>query len=114
MDVTVAKASAVAEPASANREGALEASPFEGRCEPTGTPAAREPHRFDAPRSLRAKMRRPLMLGVPCLLAVLGVAYYVAQEPYVWTDDAFVRAAKDSVNARVGGQVVAIVVRDNQ
>jgi membrane fusion protein (multidrug efflux system) len=54
------------------------------------------------------------MLAVPILLAVFGVAYYLAEEPYVSTDDAFVRAAKVTVNARVAGQVVEIAVRDNQ
>src|SRR5262249_664834 len=43
-----------------------------------------------------------------------GAAYYLAQEPYVSTDDAFVRAAKESINARVAGQVVDIEVKDNQ
>jgi membrane fusion protein (multidrug efflux system) len=48
------------------------------------------------------------------MLAVVGAAYYLAAEPYVATDDAFVRAAKESVNARVAGQVVEIAVKDNQ
>jgi multidrug resistance efflux pump len=43
-----------------------------------------------------------------------GVTYYLAEEPYVSTDDAFVRAAKESINARVAGQVVDIAVKDNQ
>ena len=54
------------------------------------------------------------MLAFPIILAVVGAALYLADEPYVSTDDAFVRAAKESVNARVSGQVVEIAVRDNQ
>ena len=54
------------------------------------------------------------MLGVPILFAVIGAAYYFAEEPYVWTNDAFVRAAKITVNARVAGQAVDIAVHDNQ
>jgi membrane fusion protein (multidrug efflux system) len=50
----------------------------------------------------------------PILLAAFGAAYYVAEEPYVSTDDAFVRAAKQSINARVGGQAIEIAVADNQ
>jgi membrane fusion protein, multidrug efflux system len=65
-------------------------------------------------RTVRERLRRPLMLAVPILLAVLGAAYYLAEEPYVSTDDAFVRAAKIVVNARVAGQAVEIAVRDNQ
>ncbi|WP_424631658.1 HlyD family secretion protein [Bradyrhizobium sp. SYSU BS000235] len=54
------------------------------------------------------------MLALPIALAVFGGAYYLAEEPYVSTDNAFVRAAKVSINARVAGQAVAIAVRDNQ
>ncbi|HVJ52070.1 MAG TPA: HlyD family secretion protein [Aliidongia sp.] len=50
----------------------------------------------------------------PIALAVVGAAAYLAEEPYVSTDDAFVRAAKESINARVSGQVVEIAVEDNQ
>jgi hypothetical protein len=65
-------------------------------------------------KTLRERLRRPLMLGLPLLLAALGAAYYLAEEPYVSTNDAFVRAAKITLNARVGGQAVEIAVRDNQ
>jgi membrane fusion protein (multidrug efflux system) len=54
------------------------------------------------------------LLAFPILLAVFGAAAYLVDEPYVSTDDAFVRAAKDSINARVAGQVVEIAVVDNQ
>ena len=65
-------------------------------------------------RSMRERLRRPLMLALPILLAVFGAAYYLVEEPYVSTDDAFVRAAKITVNARVAGQAVEIAVHDNQ
>jgi membrane fusion protein, multidrug efflux system len=65
-------------------------------------------------RSVKERLRRPLMLGVPLLVAAFGAAYYFAEEPYVSTNDAFVRAAKVTLNARVAGQVVEIAVRDNQ
>ena len=76
-------------------------------------PASR--HRAAVPKMpLRQRLRRPLLILFPILLAVFGTAYYLAEEPYVSTDDAFVRAAKESVNARVAGQVVEIAVKDNQ
>jgi membrane fusion protein (multidrug efflux system) len=65
-------------------------------------------------RSIRERLRRPLMFALPILLAAFGAAYYLVEEPYVSTDDAFVRAAKIPVNARVAGQAVEIAVRDNQ
>jgi membrane fusion protein (multidrug efflux system) len=64
--------------------------------------------------TLRERLRRPLLIAFLAGLAATGVAYYFADEPYVSTDDAFVRAAKESVNARVPGQVVEIAVKDNQ
>ena len=63
---------------------------------------------------LRERLRRPLLILFPVLLIAAGAAYYLASEPYVSTDDAFVRAAKESINARVAGQVVDIAVKDNQ
>lgn len=65
-------------------------------------------------RPLRERLRRLLLIGFPVILVAVGAAYYVAEEPYVSTDDAFVRAAKESINARVAGQVVKIAVVDNQ
>lgn len=61
-----------------------------------------------------AKLRRPLLVMVPVVMAAIGAMAYLGEEPYVSTDDAFVRAGKNSVNARVSGQVVEIGVRDNQ
>src|SRR6476659_2862185 len=63
---------------------------------------------------LARRLRRPLMLVVPAAAAVFGAFLYLAQEPYVSTDDAFVRAAKVTINARVAGQAVEIDVRDNE
>jgi membrane fusion protein (multidrug efflux system) len=54
------------------------------------------------------------LIVFPVIVAAVGAAYYLAEEPYVTTDDAFVRAAKESVNARVSGQVIEIAVKDNQ
>lgn len=65
-------------------------------------------------KTLRERLRRPLLTAFPVTLVAVGAAYYVAEEPYVSTDDAFVRAAKESVNARVAGQVVEIAVKDNE
>ena len=67
-----------------------------------------------AKKTLRERLRRPLLILFPVLLAVAGAVYYLAEEPYVSTDDAFVYAAKEEVNARVSGQVVEIAVKNNQ
>jgi membrane fusion protein (multidrug efflux system) len=65
-------------------------------------------------KTLGERLRRPLLIVFPVIVAAVGAAYYLAEEPYVTTDDAFVRAAKESVNARVSGQVIEIAVKDNQ
>ena len=65
-------------------------------------------------KTVRERLRRPLLIVFPVLLAVAGAVYYVAKEPYVSTDDAFVYAAKEEINARVSGQVVEIAVKNNQ
>jgi membrane fusion protein (multidrug efflux system) len=65
-------------------------------------------------RDLRERLRRPLMIAVPALMLLGGGAEYAARAPYVVTDDAFVRATRGAINARVSGQVVEIAVKDNQ
>jgi membrane fusion protein (multidrug efflux system) len=65
-------------------------------------------------RSLADRLRRPLMFALPIVVAALGAGIYLAEEPYVSTDNAFVRAAKITVNARVAGQAVEIAVHDNE
>ncbi|HEX4505518.1 MAG TPA: HlyD family secretion protein [Alphaproteobacteria bacterium] len=78
-------------------------------------PAPPAVHVAAAPaRTLRERLARPVLIAFLAVLAAGGATYYFMQEPYVSTDDAFVRAAKESVNARVAGQVVEIAVRDNQ
>jgi membrane fusion protein (multidrug efflux system) len=77
------------------------------------TPASEQPA-VKPRRSLKQRLRRPLLTAFPIVLAIAGAAAYLAEEPYVSTDDAFIRAAKDSINARVSGQVVEIAVVDNQ
>ena len=65
-------------------------------------------------KALRERLRRPLLILGPILVAAAGAAYYLAEKPYVSTNDAFVRAAKESINARVAGQVIDIAVKNNQ
>jgi membrane fusion protein, multidrug efflux system len=65
-------------------------------------------------RSIKARLRLPLMLGLPLLLAIGGGAAYLSLAHEAITDDACVQAAKVSINVRVPGQVVSIAVKDNQ
>jgi membrane fusion protein (multidrug efflux system) len=65
-------------------------------------------------RTVRERLRRPLVFALPIVVAAFGAAVYLVEEPYVSTNDAFVRAAKVTVNARVAGQAVEVEVRDNE
>jgi membrane fusion protein, multidrug efflux system len=70
---------------------------------------------IDAARGrIKAKLRLPLMVALPVLLLIGGGVKYLADAHDVTTDDAFVQAAKVSINARVPGQVVKIAVHDNE
>jgi membrane fusion protein (multidrug efflux system) len=71
-------------------------------------------HAETAGRSLKERLRWPLMAALPLLLVVGGGARYFHGAHDVSTDDAFVRAAKVSINARIPGQVVKVAVIDNQ
>jgi len=113
------------EPAAEPFEGAVNASTSELLEAPVSAPTP-EPREavIDVPvyeqpvamprRPLRQRLRRPLLVAFPILLALAGAAAYLVEEPYVSTDDAFVRSAKDTINARVSGQVIEIAVVDNQ
>jgi membrane fusion protein (multidrug efflux system) len=65
-------------------------------------------------QTTRKGLRLALLVAFPVLLTIAGIIWYLAEEGRVWTNDAFVYAAKESVNARVAGQVVEIAVKDNQ
>ena len=65
-------------------------------------------------KQFKEKLRPLLMAGLPALFAALGCNYYLANEPFVSTDNAYARVAKASINARISGQVVEIAVEDNQ
>lgn len=55
-----------------------------------------------------------LMASVPLLLAGGAVWYYVANDHYVSTDNAYVRQDKVSVSPQVTGNLVEVKVRENQ
>jgi membrane fusion protein, multidrug efflux system len=67
------------------------------------------------PRSMAIKARRiGLMLLVPLLLIGGIVTYYVINDHYVSTDNAYVQQDKVSISAEVGGRIVAVGVHENQ
>jgi len=63
---------------------------------------------------LAARLRRPLMVGVPVLVLLAIAVFWLATGRYQTTDDAYIQAARVSISANVAGRVVAIAVHDNQ
>ena len=58
--------------------------------------------------------RLTLMLSVPLLLLIGAIGYWLSLQGKVTTDNAYVQLDKVSVSAEVGGQIVAVMVRENQ
>ena len=79
------------------------------------TPVA-EPHESQAApvRSLRERLRLPLMIGVPVIAGVVALYFYLASVGYESTDDAYLRAAQVSISPNVSGRVIEVDVHDNQ
>src|SRR6185437_13069995 len=66
------------------------------------------------PHSLKERLRLPLMIGLPLLVAGVGLYYYLRSGRYQSTDDAYVQAAQVSISSNVSGRVSEVDVRDNQ
>ncbi len=67
-------------------------------------------HSNEKPRRLR---RLVLMGSVPLLLVAGAATYYIANDHYVSTDNAYVQQDKVSISAEVGGRIVDVAVQEN-
>jgi membrane fusion protein, multidrug efflux system len=65
-------------------------------------------------RSLRQRLRLPLMLAGPLVVLLAGGYWYLTGGRYISTDDAYVQAARVAVSTDVSGRVVEIAVHDNE
>lgn len=66
------------------------------------------------PQKPRRVARLVLMASVPLVLLAGGIAYYIANDHYVSTDNAYVQQDKISISSEVGGRIVEVAVRENQ
>ncbi len=78
-----------------------------------------KPSTASAPRRTRKgflrRYRRPLLLVVLPIVALIGgVAFYLTGGRYVTTDDAYVGAQKVLITPEISGKVATIVVREGQ
>jgi len=65
-------------------------------------------------RTLRQRLRLPLMLAGPLVVLIAATWWYLTSGRYVSTDDAYVQAARTMISTDVAGRVVAVEVGDNQ
>jgi membrane fusion protein (multidrug efflux system) len=59
-------------------------------------------------------LRLIVMAAVPLFLAVAAISYYIANDHYVSTDNAYVRQDKVSISAEVSGAITRVAVTENQ
>lgn len=69
---------------------------------------------IDEPKLPSRWKRTILMISIPLLLLIGGVIYYVSNDHYVSTDNAYVQQDKVSVSAEVGGRIIEVTVKENQ
>jgi membrane fusion protein (multidrug efflux system) len=85
---------------------------------PAQMPAALEavapPTQTPPPQGWKRRLRLPLMLFGPVVVAVVAAYVYLAGGRYESTDDAYVQAARVAISANVAGRVFELEVRENQ
>jgi membrane fusion protein (multidrug efflux system) len=65
-------------------------------------------------RSLRQRLRLPLMLAGPLVVIIAASWWYLTSGRYVSTDDAYVQAARTMISSDISGRVVTVAVHDNE
>jgi membrane fusion protein, multidrug efflux system len=65
-------------------------------------------------RSLRQRLRLPLMLLGPLVVLLGGAYWFLTTGRYVSTDDAYVDAARVAISNDISGRVVEVDVHDNE
>jgi len=65
-------------------------------------------------RTLRQRLRLPLMVLGPTVLAIAAAWFYLSGGRYESTDDAYVQTARVDISSNVAGRVIALAVHDNE
>ncbi len=82
---------------------------------PTDASAAQQERIATEPRpGWRARLRWPLMIGGPAIVALIALWFYLTGGRYQETDDAYVQAASVAISSNISGRVAELAVRDNQ
>lgn len=69
---------------------------------------------FEVTKPRRNWRKLGLMLSLPIALLIGGLLYWQSLQGQVSTDNAYVHLDKVSVSAQVGGQIVEVLVKENQ
>jgi membrane fusion protein (multidrug efflux system) len=65
-------------------------------------------------RPLRQRLRMPLMIAGPAVVAIGALWWFVTSGRYVETDDAYIQTARTMISADIAGRVMSVEVHDNQ
>jgi membrane fusion protein (multidrug efflux system) len=87
--------------------------------EPAAESEARGPQaaggEAEAPAAARrSRLRLPLLLAAPILVLVGALYFYLTGGRYEATDNAYLQSGQVGVTASVGGQVIAVLVHENE
>ncbi|HEY3815085.1 MAG TPA: HlyD family secretion protein [Caulobacteraceae bacterium] len=78
------------------------------------TPASPAAAPADERPSLLSRLRWPLMIGGPLIVAIVVAWFVITGGRYQSTDDAYVQADRTPVSSSVSGRVVEVDVKENQ
>ncbi len=103
---TASEQAAIAEPAEAAAPAPAPVGPVPGPAIPSAQALPK--------RDWKKRLRLPLMLFGPIVVALVAGYVYLTGGRYESTDDAYVQAARVAISANVAGRVSQLDVRENQ
>src|SRR5471032_2957497 len=77
-----------------------------------GAPAAEKFGRFA--QFGRKRLRMILLVGLPAIAALIGLAFYLSGGRYISTDNAYVGAQKVLITPDISGKIIHVAVREGQ
>ena len=77
---------------------------------PTEPPSIASP----SPRTRRQRLRLPLLIAAPLIAILAALFFYLHGGRYETTDNAYLQSGLVSVGANVSGQVISVVVHENE
>jgi len=88
--------------------------PAEQKAPETTAPAAEAPRKKSWRQVAREKRRTLLLVVVPLIALVAGVAFYLSGGRYASTDDAYVGAQKVLITPDISGKIQKVLIKEGQ